>query len=53
VQGALVRHRIDAAAQAGCDLIVGHTATGSGSQRTMERNGLRLAYTKALWTTAG
>ncbi|GIH20472.1 GNAT family acetyltransferase [Rugosimonospora africana] len=53
VQGALVRHRAAAAREAGCDLIVGHTATGSASQRTMERNGLRLAYTKALWSGAG
>lgn len=51
VQGALIRHRIKAAADAGCDLVVGHTAAGSASQRTMERAGLRLAYTKAIWRT--
>jgi GNAT superfamily N-acetyltransferase len=53
VQGALVRHRIAVARGAGCDLVVGHTAVGSASQRTMERNGLRLAFTKALWSTPG
>jgi GNAT superfamily N-acetyltransferase len=53
VQGALVRRRIITAHEAGCDLIVGHTGVGSASQRTMERNGLRLAFTKALWSTPG
>jgi GNAT superfamily N-acetyltransferase len=49
VQTALVRHRVAVAVEAGADLIVGHTAVGSGSQRTMERCGLRVAYTKAIW----
>lgn len=51
VQGALIRHRTRAAGRAGCDLVVGHAAVGSVSQRVMERSGLRLAYTKALWST--
>jgi GNAT superfamily N-acetyltransferase len=50
VQTALVRHRIGVSAAAGADLVVGHTAFGSGSQRTMERCGLHVAYTKAIWT---
>lgn len=50
VQTALIRHRIAVAAEAGADLVVGHTTVGSGSQRTMERCGLRVAYTKAIWT---
>jgi GNAT superfamily N-acetyltransferase len=50
VQTALVRHRIAVAAEAGSDLIAGHAAAGSGSQRTMERCGLRIACTKAIWT---
>jgi GNAT superfamily N-acetyltransferase len=50
VQTALVRHRIAVAARAGSDLVAGHAAVGSGSQRTMERCGLRVAYTKAIWT---
>lgn len=50
VQGALIRHRANAAVLAGCDLIVGHAEVGSISQRAMERSGLHLAYTKAIWT---
>jgi GNAT superfamily N-acetyltransferase len=50
VHAALIRHRISAATAAGCDLIVGHAAAGSVSQHGMERCGLRLAYTKAIWT---
>lgn len=50
VQTALVHHRIAVAVQAGADLVAGHAAPGSGSQRTMERCGLRVAYTKAIWT---
>jgi hypothetical protein len=52
VQTALIRHRLSAASTAGCDLLVGHAAAGSGSQRTLERCGLRLAYTKAIWSTS-
>ena len=51
VHGALARQRIHDARVAGCDLVVGHTAVGSASQRSMERCGLRLAYTKAIWST--
>ena len=51
VHAALARQRIHDAHLAGCDLIVGHAAAGSASQRTMERCGLRLAYTKAIWST--
>jgi GNAT superfamily N-acetyltransferase len=51
VQQALIRHRINAAIDAGCDLIAAQTAVGGASQRAMERAGLRLAYTKALWTS--
>jgi GNAT superfamily N-acetyltransferase len=50
VQTALVCHRIAVAAEAGSNLVAGHAAVGSASQRTMERCGLRLAYTKAIWT---
>jgi GNAT superfamily N-acetyltransferase len=49
-QTALVRHRIGLAAESGADLVVGHAAVGGASQRTLERCGLRLAYTKAIWT---
>ena len=48
-QLALIRHRVEVAAELGCDLAVGHAAFGSSSQRNLERAGLRMAYTKALW----
>jgi hypothetical protein len=50
VQTALIRHRLAAARDSGCDLAAGHAAVGSVSQRTMERCGLQLAFTKALWS---
>lgn len=49
-QTALVRERAAIAAERGCDLLVGHTGVGSASHRTMERCGMRLAHTKALWS---
>ena len=51
VQTALIRHRMAVTAESGADLVVGHTAVGSASQRTMERCGLTVAYTKAIWTS--
>ncbi len=47
VQTALLRARLAAARDAGCDLALGLTTPGTVSQRNMERVGLRLAYTKA------
>ncbi len=48
-QTVLLEQRMaDAAAH--CDLVVGHTGILTESQRNMEKAGLRLAYTKALWT---
>ena len=49
-QSALIRRRIADAAADGCDLIAGQAAPGSASQRNMERAGLRVAYTKAVWS---
>ena len=51
VHGALVRARISAAHEARCDLVVGQAAVDGGAQRTMQRCGLQVAYTKAIWTT--
>lgn len=48
VQNALFRVRLRAAAEAGCDLAVVCAQPGSISQRNAERNGFRLAYTKAV-----
>ena len=48
-QTALVARRIADAASAGCELVTALTEFGSASQRTLERCGLRLAYTKTVW----
>jgi hypothetical protein len=52
-QGALLRTRIADAAKADCDLVIVQTNPGSASQRNVERAGLRVAYTKAIWTSRG
>lgn len=46
VQTALQRARLRLARQEGCDLAVTEARPGSGSQRTMERLGFRIAYTR-------
>lgn len=48
LQGALIRERLRAAAAEGCDLATAATMPGSVSQRNYERNGFRVAYTKAI-----
>lgn len=50
-QRALLEARIAIAAAEGCDLISGQTGITTVSQHNMERVGLRIAYTKALWTS--
>jgi GNAT superfamily N-acetyltransferase len=50
IQTALLRHRIQVAAQNQCTLIVGQANVGSTSQQNMERLGLRTAYTGSTWT---
>lgn len=47
VQTALLRTRLAAATDAGCDLAMALTTPGTVSQRNMERAGLCLAYTRA------
>ncbi len=49
-QSALLRRRIADATADGCDLIASQATPGSVSQRNMERAGLRVAYTKAVWS---
>ncbi len=49
-QTVLLQKRINLADELGCDLIVGHAGVGTQSQYNMERVGLRIAYTKAIWT---
>ncbi len=46
---ALLSHRIQAAAQAACSIVVAQTGAGSESQHNMERLGMRTAYTAAIW----
>ncbi len=48
LQGALIRERLRVAAEERCDLATASTLPGSGSQRNYERNGFRVAYTKAV-----
>jgi ribosomal protein S18 acetylase RimI-like enzyme len=52
VQSALIAARIADAAAAGCDVICSQAEFGSASQRNLERAGLRVAYTKAVWRLA-
>ena len=49
VQTALIATRVAAAASAGCELVSGQAGFGSASQRNLQRAGLRIAYTKAVW----
>lgn len=46
VQAVLVQHRIADAAAAGCNLVCAQVGAGTIAQRTLERAGLRIAYTK-------
>ena len=48
-QSALLARRIADAAADGCELVVSQAMPGSSSHRNMERAGLRVAYTKAIW----
>ncbi len=48
VQNALIRQRLSAAREAGCEIAVVCTQPGSASQRNAERNGFRVAYTKVV-----
>lgn len=50
VQSALLKKRIEIAIEKGARYITSEAAYGSGSHRNMERAGLKLAYTKAIWT---
>ena len=50
LQTALLRHRAAVAAQSGAELIYSQAAFGSISHRNMERIGLRVLCTRAIWT---
>ena len=49
IQSTLIKHRIHQAYLQGCELAVGQAKFGSNSQNNMERAGLHVAYTKAIW----
>lgn len=48
-QTALLSRRIADAADAGCEAVASLAEFGSGSQRNLERAGLRVAFTQAVW----
>jgi GNAT superfamily N-acetyltransferase len=48
-QSALLARRIADAAAVGCDTVASLAEFGSGSQRNLERAGLRVAFTQAVW----
>jgi len=49
IQSALIKQRLQEAILHDCELIVGQAKFGSVSQNNMERAGLQVAYTKAIW----
>lgn len=49
-QTALLQRCVQDAAEAGCSLVMCAVYPGTTSQRNVERAGLRVAYTKALWS---
>lgn len=49
IHTALIKKRMYQATKEGCDLIVGQARFGSVSQNNMERAGLRIGYTEAIW----
>ncbi|MEH7381034.1 GNAT family N-acetyltransferase [Bacillus sp. JJ1533] len=49
IQTALIKQRFQKALEQECGLIVGQARFGSVSQNNMERAGMRIGYTKAIW----
>lgn len=49
VHSALISKRLQQATNLNCNLIVGQATYGSVSQRNMEKAGMKIAYTKAVW----
>ncbi len=50
IQTALIKLRMQTALEQECKLIIGQATFGSVSQNNMERAGMRIGYTKAIWT---
>lgn len=53
VHTALLRHRLHAASQTGCELVLSGADFDTPSFRNQQRLGLRLAYIEATWKRAG
>lgn len=49
IQSALIKQRIQEATRQECEFVVGQAKYDSVSQNNMERAGLSIAYTKAIW----
>ncbi|MFE7060886.1 GNAT family N-acetyltransferase [Sutcliffiella sp. NPDC057660] len=49
IQRALIQERIHQAYREECSLVVGQATFGSVSQNNMERAGMRIGYSKAIW----
>jgi len=49
IHSALIMNRLQQAKRNKCNMIVGQAAYGSVSQKNMERSGMKIAYTKAIW----
>lgn len=49
LQTALLNWRLHEAYKAGCELVVAQARFGSSSQNNMERIGMRMAWTRAVW----
>lgn len=49
IHQALINKRVQQAITSNCNLIVGQAKFGSISQNNMERAGMKIAYTKAIW----
>ena len=51
VQTALIQERLNLAKLLNCTLVVGQAKFASVSQNNMERAGMKVAYTRAIWVT--
>jgi GNAT superfamily N-acetyltransferase len=49
IQKLLIKERIKQARKMNCNYIVGQTCVGSTGQLNMEKMGMKIAYTKAIW----
>jgi len=50
LHSALIKHRLQAAHELKCTHVTAQASFGSTSQRNMERAGMKLAWTRAIWS---